>query len=232
MTASVDPLFGGYAWRVNDSRALDKRIAEVIRERGIRMATDAEMQAAEDKAHREWCENRSRVLLSRLPDSYRSAVPRHAATAEWLTAYLAGKSTNLIIAGRPGVGKTWEACAIARELLTEHTVPVTVVGASAMVDALRPNRDGASDIGTFQVSPVLVIDDLGAEKITEWTTEQMFRLMDYRQPRNLPVIVTTNLHSDELTERYGDRIMRRIAQDAKVIVIDQAPLTVPKRTTW
>lgn len=232
MNAGVSPRFGGYAWDVNASRDLEARLSEFIARHGTRFATDAEMQAAEERAQQEWREQKSRVLLSRLPDNYRLADPRHPATERWLLEYFAGSRRNMVIVGPAGVGKTWEATALARMLLTEHFVPVTYVEAAAMIDSLRPNSDGASDIGTFQLTPVLIIDDLGAERVTDWTLEQLYRLTNYRSARSLPMIVTTNLSSHELTDRYGDRIARRITENCQVLRITSAPPEALRRNTW
>lgn len=232
MNAGVDPHFGGYAWDVNASRDLDARLGEFIARHGTRMATDAEMQAAEDRAREEWREEKSRVLLSRLPNNYRSAEPRHPEAERWLLGYFAGQRRNMVIVGPAGVGKTWEASALARMLLMDHRVPVTYVEVASLIDSLRPNADGASDIGTFQLTPVLLIDDLGAEKVTDWSLEQLYRLTNYRNARSLPMIVTTNLSSRELTERYGDRIARRITENCQVLRITSAPPQVIARETW
>lgn len=237
MTTSLEPPFGGYAWTMSDARKLDDRIMHVIRRNlgvtgEIPHATDEQMAAAEARAAMEWRETRTRVLLSRLPAGYRDAEPRTQGGLSWLTAYLSGARNNLIVAGPTGTGKTWEAAAIARQLLVDHTIPTTMVNMPELLDALRPDREGRSDLHSLQVAPVLIIDDLGSEKHTEWTDEQLFRLTDYRRGARLPMIVTTNFHSDELEQRYGPRIMRRISEEARVLRIPKRLPQASQRQEW
>jgi DNA replication protein DnaC len=59
---------------------------------------------------------------------------------------------------------------------------------------------------------LLVIDDLGAEKGTEWVVEQLYRIVDYRYRMCLPLVVTTNLSGREIRDRFGDRILSRLVE--------------------
>jgi DNA replication protein DnaC len=201
------------------AQKFEQRLQDYIRQRGIRHATDAEMEAKEQEIRREQAEHKARILLGRLDSRYRDAVLRHDASHRWLTDYRLGNRHGYVILGRHGAGKTWEACALARKLLMEDSVPVTLVTATDLMQALRPNRDGASDLGAFQVAPVLVLDDLGAERPTEWTHEQLFRLADFRNVRKLPVIITTNLTGPQLRERYDPRMIDRLVEDATLLDI-------------
>jgi len=207
------------------------RLDEILAARGL-TATDlpeVDWDAEERRTRDEWAANKSRALLSRLPDRYRDAVPRHEESTRWLRDYAEGQMVNYAIVGSPGVGKTWEMAAIVRALLTDEVrrVPATMVTVTTMLDALRPNADGASDIGQFQCAPVLGIDDMGAEKSTEWTDEQLFMVADYRHNRNLPTIVTSNLSPAKLEARYGPRICRRLFEGARLLTIRTAPPQVP-----
>lgn len=175
----------------------------------------------------EWRAAKSEVLLSRLPIRYRNATPRHDLSRRWLTRYAEGEMINLAILGPSRVGKSWEAAAIARHLLLDHRVPVTFEEVPTMLDRLRPNADGASDIGQYQSAPVLMMDDLGAEKRTEWTDEQLYRVADFRAKRNLPTIVTSNLSPKALLDEYGTRICGRLFEGAAKLEIRTAPPEVP-----
>lgn len=204
------------------------RIEEILGRRlGTTDLPPVDWDAVNRQAAEEWRAAKSDVLLSRLPIRYRDATPRHDVSRRWLARYAVGDMINLAILGPSRVGKTWEAAAIARTLLLEHRVPVTFDEVPTMLDRLRPNVDGASDIGQYQSAPVLVLDDLGAEKRTEWTDEQLYRVADFRAKRNLPTIVTSNLPPRGLNDQYGARICDRLFEGAAKLEIRQAPPEVP-----
>ncbi|PZG48681.1 hypothetical protein C1I98_12485 [Spongiactinospora gelatinilytica] len=80
---------------------------------------------------------------------------------------------------------------------------------------------------------MLILHDLGAEKVTEWSLEQLYRLVDARVRNRRELVVTTNLPYDErgfadtpleqrpvrpnLVERYGSRITERLLHGAVVV---------------
>lgn len=207
------------------------RIEEILGRRlGTTTPPPVDWDAVNAEAQDEWNREKSRVLLSRLSERHRNATMRHALSVRWVAAYNEGRMVNLAIVGPVGVGKTWEAAAIVRALLLlDNRVPAQLVAVPEMLDKLRPNADGASDIGQFQCAPVLALDDLGAEKQTEWTDEQLYRLADFRHTRNLPTIITSNLYPEQLEARYGERLCRRLFEDAALLRIDHAPPQVPTR---
>lgn len=236
MTSSVaPPEAGGYGWNMNDSRKLDARLDEVVareakptlgdlapaswreRAKNTRWATDEEMAAAEARTRDEWNTNKARVLVARLPEVYRAAVPRHAETSEWLTGYREGRRNGLVILGHHGSGKTWEAMAIARALLVEDRIPVQTVTAPELLEVLRPGGDG--DIGQFKLAPVLVLDDLGTEKVTDWVDEQLYTIAGFRASRNLPMIITSNLEPAEIKTRYDARLVQRLFGGSSLLTI-------------
>lgn len=70
--------------------------------------------------------------------------------------------------------------------------------------------EGDSDaVGEVCSADIVVIDDFGKERVNEWSTEALFRIVHQRQAHGLPLIVTSNLEPDEaiggdLSKRYGD----------------------------
>jgi DNA replication protein DnaC len=187
------------------------------RAQNTRWATDEEMAAAEQAIQDEWRRNKAQVLVARLPEVYREAVPRHADTTAWLEGYRKGSRHGFVILGHHGSGKTWEAMALARALLVEDRVPVQTATAPELLELLRPG--GSGDIGQFKVAPVLVIDDLGAEKVTDWVDEQLYTIAGFRASRNLPMVITSNLEPAEIKKRYDARLVQRLFGGATLLDI-------------
>lgn len=111
----------------------------------------------------------------------------------WLNnGYTEGQ--NLMLAGGVGTGKTFMAVAVLREL---H-----MLGKRVMFDTMpsylrrmRPAAEGNPELTIGQLCnvDVLVIDDLGTEKMTEWAAEQIITIIDSRSGNLKPTIITTNL---------------------------------------
>lgn len=67
--------------------------------------------------------------------------------------------------------------------------------------------------------PVLLVDDLGAERYTEWVSEQIVQLLDYRYRNKLSTIITSNLKLNDLKERVGERIYSRVVGLSKPVLV-------------
>jgi DNA replication protein DnaC len=64
---------------------------------------------------------------------------------------------------------------------------------------------------------VLLLDDLGAEKETEWTQEQLYRVINHRYNEGLPTLIAGNVPLDEIEPRIASRI--RDTRIGQVIVL-------------
>lgn len=54
--------------------------------------------------------------------------------------------------------------------------------------------------------PVLIIDDLGLEKATDWAAEKLDLIIDHRWLNNMALVVTTNALGKDLSPRIADRL--------------------------
>ena len=126
--------------------------------------------------------------------------------------------------GPVGGGKTYAVYAIKGKL-EAMGISVRVLSAPEMLDLIRDDmehKDSHNLERLLSNRGVLVIDDLGAEKASEWVSETLFKIINKRYEEVLPTIVTSNLDLGELSERMGDRIPSRIAEMCVVIKLDGA----------
>lgn len=123
--------------------------------------------------------------------------------------------------GYPGRGKTHLAAGVANELLKQN-VPCVYVKTGELLSAIREkfkNGDKEEVITPLKEVDLLILDDLGAEEEQSWFTADVFRILDWRLEMLLPVIITSNLTVDEVSERYGERIAERIKRMCRIIEI-------------
>lgn len=105
---------------------------------------------------------------------------------------------GLLLYGTVGTGKTFAACCIANALI-DKGYPCLVTNFPRLVNTVSGMFDGRQEyIDGLNKFALLVIDDLAAERDTEYMTEIVQQIIDARYRAGLPLIVTTNLTSDEL----------------------------------
>ncbi|HEY9372829.1 ATP-binding protein [Streptomyces sp.] len=152
-------------------------------------------------------------VLQWLAELKATAIERQAARGSAIAAVDHGRS--LILLGPTGTGKTYQAYAAIRELaVTGVSARWVVTTAADMYAALRPRHgvDSETEFRRFRSASILLVDDLGASKVTEFTEEINFRLINWRYEHRLPTLFTSNALPKELTERLGERVTSRIGQ--------------------
>lgn len=129
---------------------------------------------------------------------------------------------GLIFTGDVGTGKTHLAAAIANYIVEEYSVTVEFVSyVELLADIRAAFSDEAKDVAKIEEklcgAPVLIIDDLGKEKQSEFTNELLFRVVNRRYKDNLPMIVTTNYRLPELAKRLDYAVFSRIVELCKAV---------------
>ena len=101
---------------------------------------------------------------------------------------------GLLLFGTVGTGKTYAAACIANALI-DKGCPVLM---TRIADVAQGIFDGKFTCHDFNKYPLLVLDDLGAERKTEYMQEIVYNVIDSRYRAGLPLIVTTNFTNKEL----------------------------------
>jgi len=131
---------------------------------------------------------------------------------EFLNAWPERK--GLMFMGDVGAGKTHAASAIVNQLLTGGLKSVTFATVIPMIDALREAQFDEIKMARMrreiEQCEVLVLDDLGSEKWTEWVEGLLYRIVSARCGRGLPILVTANVTPETLRDRVGLRIVDRL----------------------
>ena len=132
---------------------------------------------------------------------------------------------SLFLTGGVGRGKTHLAAAIAN-LVLEKGGTVIYRRAVDLFELIRQyryeeNRQKLDEMmEQLRSCDLLVIDDLGAERTTEFVVEQLVVLLEDRNYRNKPWVITSNLNLNEITSTYNDRTADRILDKAVLFKLE------------
>lgn len=118
------------------------------------------------------------------------------------------KNQGLIFYGNVGTGKTFAAACIANHLLARG-VPVVMTSFIKLLSAMQTfGTDKEKLIADLNRAHLLIIDDLGAERETDFALENVYNIIDSRWRAKRPLILTTNLTIKEIREPVNTRYAR------------------------
>jgi DNA replication protein DnaC len=131
----------------------------------------------------------------------------------------------LILAGKPGTGKTHLAAAIAGHLVRNtRYVPLyrTVSGILQFVKGSYDNRAEYTEAEAFDALArphLLIIDEVGATKPTEFELATLFSVINSRYEQQLPTVIITNLALSELGVAIGERCVDRLREGGGIALV-------------
>jgi DNA replication protein DnaC len=200
----------------NTARACEcreRRIAQA-RTRGVRSVLPAKYQG---------------VSFDRPPISDMARDPQAGSVVEAVREYVddledrIGKGRGLWIEGSVGTGKTTLAMLVSRRAI-EAGFTAAIYSLPRLLARIRRTYDGeAGQLSYLQFFErltsvdLLQIDDLGAEKRSDWVLEQLYAIVDERYATNRSIVVTTNLDVNQLEEQIGERTVSRLAETCEVL---------------
>ncbi len=141
---------------------------------------------------------------------------RMKSVAEYCRCYAEdfdSESESLYLHGATGLGKTHLSLAIAN-VVTEKGYNVIYDSAQNIFTSLEREKFSYSGNGEREKElldcDLLIIDDLGSEFTTSFTTSALYNIINTRINRSKPVIISTNLTETELEDKYTQRVTSRI----------------------
>lgn len=158
----------------------------------------------------------------------------------------ASSRPGLVLCGPPGTGKTHLAAAMVADRIERwladwpeavrlivdpergemaYTRPdqrIRLVSVPGFLDRLRlliRFADAADPLPELIAADLVVLDDLGREKVTDWASERLYVLVNERYNALRPTVVTSNYSPQELVERGYDAVVSRLVEGVGAVLI-------------
>ena len=124
------------------------------------------------------------------------------------------KSGNLLFSGDTGLGKTFLSACIARTV-ADRGYSVVYESAGHLFAKLERakfsgDEDAREEVKKYSMCDLLIIDDLGTEMPGQFVSAALYSLVNDRLLTGKPMIISTNLNSDDLGKRYSSQIASRL----------------------
>lgn len=122
----------------------------------------------------------------------------------------AAKLGPLYLVGKSGTGKTMLLSLIGNEHINQGRRVQYTTAAEMLMQLRYTAEECESRLRHYQTVPVLLLDDLGRERQSEYAEEQLYMVIDGRQRSKLTTVVTSELTLAELRGRYPEGIRNKI----------------------
>lgn len=187
-------------------------------------------------------ESQTKLLMNwmKLPPLYHGktletivGLERHIKTAKEAIS----NGNGLFITGNCGTGKTHLAVALMIDFalknreIAPNSLPKFLPSVELFLDLRQTFNSDSSEksvLDRWSVAELLCIDDVGAEKISDWTRQSFYTLIDRRYREMKQTIITSNLSLEKIALQIDDRISSRIVEMCVVIELNGEDYRIKK----
>lgn len=159
------------------------------------------------------------------------------AAEKFVSEYPMPQPFGLLFMGPQGIGKTHLAVGIIKKLIRQKSIPSLFCTFPELLKEIQNSYNPNTQSSEMRIlepildTQVLVLDELGAQKPSDWVRDQVAYVLNYRYNENKVTIITTNFMdpgaegmkpsvTDSLAQRIGDRIRSRLFEMCKDIKMD------------
>ncbi len=144
----------------------------------------------------------------------RALMERNLQMCRRYAATFSEKSPNLLFSGDTGLGKTFLSACIAR-VVADRGYSVVYESASHLFGKLERakfynDEQARKDSQRYTDCDLLIVDDLGTEMPSQFTTSALYTLINDRILYGRPMILSTNLNTEDFSRRYSSQVASRL----------------------
>jgi len=180
---------------------------------------------------------------------HKSLLPARMAAYKFVEEYPVD-STGLLLIGRSGVGKTHLAVGIMKELITNKGIPCIFYDHRELLKEIQNSYNRSVELTEMDVllpvlkTDVLVFDDLGSDKASDWAWETISHILNTRYNEKRTTIITTNFQNlpaagalspgepidrfkiraaareETLGDRIGERMRSRLHEMCRIVKLE------------
>jgi DNA replication protein DnaC len=236
------PLCGGTGWRAVGAQSARADVARRVTRCDCQLQARNRnlLEAARIPRRYEHCELGS--YTTDFPGANHSLARAHLVASRFVEEYDPRDGTGLLILGQIGTGKTHLAVGIIKELILNRGVPGLFYDYRELLKEIQNSYNATVQTTELDVlrpvfeTDVLVLDELGAVKPTEWVWDTVSLILNTRYNDNRTTIITTNFEdqpaaavngslarvtrAETLGDRIGERMRSRLHEMCRVIKME------------
>jgi len=243
VSTEICPKCEGTGWR-SVSAGPDRRVTRCDCQ--LRDRAQALLAAARIPKRYEHCE----LSNFEFDGPHRSLAPARLAACRFVEEYpLDG--TGLLLIGSIGVGKTHLAVGIMKELILSKGIPCLFYDYRELLKQIQNSYNDSVQATELEVlrpvfeTEVLVLDELGAVKPTEWVWDTVSLILNTRYNDNRTTIITTNfddkaagalagprgaMREENLGDRIGERMRSRLHEMCRIVKMEGSDFRLTLRS--